>query len=342
MISEPVATVTATVRAALDQRLQVGRTLAIDLVRPIGADPDTPRPGSSDAGFRAPRVAQGTTAVAFAARWPVGSTVAAQVTATADGDRVIADVDGLPLELHWRGDDGATPTAGQTLAFRVLAVRPEIVLQRIADAVTTSGGTADPDASPRISTDAQALQAAAVLAAYGAKDDRTIRFATPLLAHDPGPTSGLDDDLADATLPRAAAASPAAGLDVLALAARPPTDPTQPFAPILFFGPAWPDQPMELIVRRQRHDDRLDDPAQDDWCGELEIDLSRIGRVAGHLSWSMQGLRLRLDVDRETSATTLADAAPELAAAFIDVRLRVSALSIGHANLGPSPGGPDG
>jgi hypothetical protein len=326
MISE----LTATVRAALDQRLSVARTLAVDLLRPVATDPDAPRPESGAATFRALPIAQGKAALAFASRWPVGSTVAARVTVTADGDRVIADVDGLPLELRWRGDDGATPALGQTLAFRVLAHRPEIVLQRLS--TSPAGDARSSDASTRISHEAQALQASAVLASYGEHDERSIHFTAPLVRDARAGASVVDFDTGP---------TPVAHGDAAAPTVRTPSDPSLPFAPVVLSGPAWRDQPVELVIRRHRRDEWLDDPTQDDWCGELVIDLPNIGRVAGHLAWSMQGLRVRLDADREVSATALADAAPELAAAFIDMRLRVSALSIGHAIQGPSSGGRD-
>jgi hypothetical protein len=301
-------------------------------VRPLSGDTDA-MPLEYEALARAIPVAQGKAALEFASRWPVGATVAARVTGTGDGNRVLAEVEGLPLDLHWRGDDGAAPSIGASLAFRVLALRPEIVLQRLPNVIAQPGSNSA-DVSTHISADAKVLQASATLAAYGVPDERTVRFATPLFA---------DPARVDATPggPAAVDASVAHGgtgstLEALATTVRTTTaDPTLPFAPVVLAGPPWRDQPMELIVRRQRRDERIDDPTQDDWCGELVIDLPHIGRVAGHLAWSMQGLRVRLDADREGSATALADAAPELAAAFIDLRMRVAALSIGHATQVP-------
>jgi len=321
MISE----LTATVRAALDRRLQVERTLGVDALRPVSAEAGTTSFERETLTHATP-VAQGKAALEFASRWPVGTTVAARVTGTGDANRILADIDGLPLELHWRGDDGAAPTVGQALAFRVLALRPEIVLQRLPNVIAPA--ESDPaDTSTHISADAKVLHASAALAAYGVADERTVRFTTPLIADRADEAAAPHEVATGETSVSHAAASAAA--ESLAAGVRATTDPTLPFAPVILSGPAWRDQPIELIVRRRRHDERLDDPTQDDWCGELVIDLPHIGRVAGHLAWSMQGLRVRLDADLETSADALADAASELVAAFTDLRMRVAGLSIG-------------
>ena len=102
------------------------------------------------------------------------------------------------------------------------------------------------------------------------------------------------------------------------------------FMPLVLQGPAWPGQPMELVVRRERKDEQFDNPALDHWCGEVLIDLPHLGRVAGHLAFSMQGLRIRLEGDDAEAVDAMSAHATELAHAMTVANLRVSALSVGQ------------
>ena len=104
--------------------------------------------------------------------------------------------------------------------------------------------------------------------------------------------------------------------------------PTIPFVPLVLQGPAWPGQTLDLLIRREREDEQLDNPALDRWCGEVVMDLPKLGRVAGHLSFSMQGLKVRLEGDDEDAVSAMADATAELAAAFAGADLRIAGLSV--------------
>jgi len=98
---------------------------------------------------------------------------------------------------------------------------------------------------------------------------------------------------------------------------------------------------MELVVRRERGDEALDNPALDPWCGDLTIDLPTLGRVSGRLAFSMHGLRIRLEGDDAATVAAMHESSALLAAAFADADLRVQSLSIGKAGSidGPSADG---
>jgi hypothetical protein len=87
---------------------------------------------------------------------------------------------------------------------------------------------------------------------------------------------------------------------------------------------------MELVVRREREDEQFDNPVLDHWCGEVLIDLPNLGRVAGHLAFSMQGLRIRLEGDDADAVDAMTAHANELAHALSAANLRVNALSVGR------------
>lgn len=193
--------------------------------------------------------------------------------------------------------------------------------------------------APHLSGDALRLQTLAGSLAPASSQGGAVRFEGPLLVIESRP---LPD--AEATRIEAAGIAPASDLVAHPLddaAIREPITPaarhsietnnTPPiFVPLVLQGPAWDGQEMELIVRRERADETLDNPALDHWCGEVVIDLPELGRVTGHLAFSMQGLRVRLDADDEASVTRLTGATAELAAAFAHIDLRVSGLSVGR------------
>lgn len=141
----------------------------------------------------------------------------------------------------------------------------------------------------------------------------------------------LDDVIVGATVARPRDATPVVGAPPRDRD-DPTSDPTMPL-PVVLQGPAWPGQPMELVVRRDRDDDAFDNPALDQWCGEIVIELPALGRIAGHLAWSMQGLRIRLDGHDAAAVASMTAATTELAAALVDADLRVVGLTVGG---GPS------
>lgn len=222
------------------------------------------------------------------------------------------------------------------LIDRLLAIDPLRPLIDPADAPRQEArrqGTRDDDdgsaASPRLSADALRLQTIAQPADEGAAPHQgtRLRFEVPLLASD----SKAPDESKPAPL----------GVTFEAETARDPTTSTLRHAgaapetpplslPLVLQGPAWNGQAIELIVRRERADEMLDNPALDQWCGEVVIDLPELGRVAGHLSFSMQGLRVRLEADEVTSVASLTAATAELAVALAGIDLRVVGLSVGR------------
>lgn len=193
--------------------------------------------------------------------------------------------------------------------------------------------------APRLSGDALRLQTLAGPLAPPSNQNSAVRFDVPLLVIESRP-------LADAKPARIDLAPIATAIDLVAhalddAAIREPATPvvrssietntTPPiFVPLVLQGLAWDGQEMELIVRRERADETLDNPALDHWCGEVVIDLPELGRVTGHLAFSMQGLRVRLDADDEASVTRLTGATADLAAAFAHIDLRVAGLSVGR------------
>lgn len=188
------------------------------------------------------------------------------------------------------------------------------------------------------SSDALRLQMLARTGALASPEGGPVRFDVPLLLIEPRPNDAKASVPAVPSSSAEARPAPPAS-DQTAARPTPSSNVRQPpesnglppaFVPLVLQGPAWIGQPMELIVRRERADESLDNAALDRWCGEVVIDLPELGRVAGHLEFSVQGLRVRLAVENEASVASLAAAAGELAAAFARNDLRVSALSIGR------------
>ncbi len=229
---------------------------------------------------------------------------------------------------------------------RMLAIDPLRAIVDPADTPRRGEQPADDPAlpgrnlpnAPRWSSDALRLQALMGSPAPAASEGGPVRFEMPLLVIESRSPSDARPAHVDAAM--AAAADLGAGA-VDDAAIREPTAPairhaietsnTPPiFVPLVLQGLAWDGQEMELIVRRERADETLDNPALDHWCGEVVIDLPELGRVTGHLAFSMQGLRVRLDADAETSVTRLSGATAELAAAFAHIDLRISGLSVGR------------
>ena len=190
------------------------------------------------------------------------------------------------------------------------------------------------------STDALRLQTLAGRFAAAPHVGGPLRFDMPLLVIDPKANDAAARASVEASTAVGLAAAESAPLGGDAAAqdastsnirhAAEPNGLAPVFVPLMLQGPAWIGQPMELIVRRERADELLDNPALDHWCGEVVIDLPELGRVAGHLEFSIQGLRVRLVADHETSVAKLTAATTELAAAFATNDLRVSGLSVGR------------
>lgn len=191
------------------------------------------------------------------------------------------------------------------------------------------------------SSDALRLQTLAGAGAPASPQGGPVRFDVPLLSIETGTKdatalattgSSLKAEVTAAATPLVAAGD-AAARDTVSSSVRNATESNglpPAFIPLVLQGPAWVGQPMEMIVRRERADDLLDNPALDHWCGEVVIDLPELGRVAGHLVFSVQGLRVRLVVEDEASVASLTAATGELAAAFARNDLRVSGLSVGR------------
>lgn len=331
-------TPTASLMGSLDPRASIARTSAVDAVRPL--DPSARDAGASFDATRMPSMPKASAAaLAFAARWPVGSDVLARVVSIAEDRRITADVDGLPIEIRWRDGDGPSPRAGEGLAFRVMAHTPQLVLQFTAHASfdAPSRMLADRDAPTQLSDDALFLQTLIdPLEDAADASDRVVRFAQPLIeTRRPGVAREHVRAMAGhvASLASDASATMHESIDHLAshvFAAKHDAGAgAMPFIPVVLSGPAWHGQAMELLLRRHARDDALDDPALDAWCGEITMDLPRLGRVAGHLALSMQGVRLRLEADDVDGAVALDAALSELAAAFADTGLRLASLSVG-------------
>lgn len=318
-------------RTALDPRLAVARANPVDALRGIG-DPGDASAQPTVARDAAVPAAPSPATQALMARWPVGTTVGARVASIPQPGRVLVTIaegrpDGegsLEVELQWDRTDGQPPRIGQDLGFRVVAHRPTLTLEPLLARDTSPLTMQGDDVAMHVSHEARVLQA---MAAGPGHDAGPVRFETPLVATSPHAASEpvvlLSHDDAHATSAQDASA---------ALVPRPSTDPAggvPPFVPILLQGPAWPGQPVELVLRRDAHDAELEDAVRDGWCGDVVIDLPALGRVTGHLSWSVQGLRVRVEADDRAGAYTLTEASPELAAALADADLRLLSLAVG-------------
>ena len=310
---------TAAVRAALDQRLQVGRTPAVDAAQPVGSGRATGVAIEVSTG--PPPVRAGV--AAFAARWPLGSLIEAEVLESTSTDRIAARIGGVRVDLPWSRVDGSRPTVGQTLAFRVVAHVPTLTLERVAVSDPSQAAN-DPDTPMRLSDNALALRAIAT--SGDAASSGAVRFGQPLF----DPTAAASTH-ADATI----LLGDASRSDVPARAAIDDLTTAWPVTlPLVLQGPAWPGQPIELVIRREPRDAAIADAALDDWCGDLVLDLPSLGRVAAHLAWSMAGLRVRLDADDGAAAGAMVGDARALIDAFDAASLRVATFSVGRLGVG--------
>ena len=229
--------------------------------------------------------------------------------------RALAD---LPIDAPQGGDvaraaaaSPGEPRAAGPMRFDVPILQVTPVADASPDTVAARGAAAAvPDAPSQRHADLPVSNTTATEAVDALAPHRAVDApATPSDA-----TNGVRDADGTPTAPSARAPDDAS--------------PTAPFAPLVLQGPAWVGQPIELVVRRERADEALDNPVLDHWCGEVVIDLPRLGRVAGHLSFSMQGLRVRIEADDDASVAALSAATAELATAFADVDLRVSGLAV--------------
>jgi hypothetical protein len=293
--------------AALDRRMAVDRTLPLDPLSPVAR-------GGRATAFADPRTAR---AAAAAARLPLGRTVTGQVLDVLDENHLLVDVESVPLALAWPQNGGPAPSIGQNIALRVLAHTPMLLFETVA--LSEPDGTTD--APTHLSPLARELQRSDGTAG------RTLRFDTPILTASvaadapPGPLDAIP-------LERIVVGTPTA---------MPPPrtndgiDPAN-FMPLVLQGPAWQGQPVEIVLRRERGDPEFESSALDQWCGELVIDLPQLGRVSGRLSWSVQGLRLRLDSEAGATVEAMNEAGRDLVAALLEAQLPVLAFSVG----GPS------
>jgi hypothetical protein len=310
--------------AALDRRLQVDRLLAVDALAPIsGADGES-RPSAPQAGPSAAAAAD-----SIAERLPLGQNVTALVVEVPSPNHVVAEIAGLVVTLAWPGRDAPAP--GGIISLRVLSHSPLLLFESALVEPPVSDET---DTPTRLSPDA-------IRAGLGTP----IRFRTPILEIEIEPIEEDGErridrpDAQDGT--KATAAHDRIALDdvIVARSARVADDraapasiaghdPTMVPTPLILEGPAWQGQDVELIVRRERADESFDNPVLDQWCGDLVIDLPSLGRVAGHLAWSMQGLRIRLEGQDRQSVSSMNAATAELARALASVDLPVLSMSV--------------
>ena len=349
-----IATRSDTLLAALDRRLQVDRVVALEPLSPPSAD-EGRAPTSGRAAPTLPLPASAGTAPAGPTRaapidgLPVGRVVVARILDVPEARQVLAGIGDLRISLAWAGGNGAVPRPGSEIALRVLAHSPALLFENVGESPVMLVGAGDGDAQTHLSPGALQLQSSA--ATNGPL--RPVPFSAPILkleaaaADDassgrpppaphatsatPSGSSALDDVLVgvvgsgiERALPEAAAASGSTGnaIDATASAALP--------LPLVLQGPAWHGQPLELVVRRDRADDAFDNAALDQWHGDLLIDLPHLGRVAGHLAWSMHGLRIRLEGRDDDSVAAMNRAAAELAAGLAQVDLPVLSLAVGQ------------
>jgi hypothetical protein len=333
---------------ALDRRLQVDRLLGIDPARPVAQSTDSPSRGPAPSPFLSPSLANDTaasmrgaaaTTAAAGETLSIGRIVTMQVVDVPSAERVVAKFGDMLIALSWPNGQAGMPRPGDAIALRVLALAPTLTLQSVPQ--DTGAAVSRSESAAPWSMDALRLQTIAGPLASSFRGSGPLRFDAPVL------TPMRDEQAASPSLPTAREAeaariaieatatgssrAPTPGIDAHPLVGNPLENSGTPaaFVPLVFHGPAWAGQPMELVIRRDRADDTLDNPALDHWCGEVVIDLPRLGRVAGHIAFSMQGLRVRLEADDDASASALSDAASELAAAFTALDLRVAGLSIG-------------
>lgn len=317
-----------------------------------------------------PSTGPSTTATRLVDRLPLGEVVSARVVAAPRPDQVVAEIGELRIAMAWPSGSGPAPRPGSDIGLRVLALRPMLLFQNVAGRMPLDeAARLATDPSPiRWSSDALRLQVTGGTPLAGGRAGGPMRFEAPMLqietefrttmrrstvgAPSPPPTPRPPDEpagpatqrtelLAEAhthiALDDVIVAREAAHVDGVATPLVPRAAPegdrgVVPFAPVVLQGPAWPGQPLELVVRRERADEQFDNAALDHWCGELSIDLPLLGRIAGHLTWSMQGLRIRMEGDGDDTIAAMNEGSVELATAFASADLRIAALSVG----GPS------
>lgn len=305
--------------SALDRRLQIDRIVALEPASVFDDASGDPATGTQPA-RSAP------TSSAYLDRLPLGQVFDARVVSAEGGD-VIAELGALRIALSWPNSGSPAPVAGAWIALRVLAHEPALLFQNVpADGAEPDD---DADAPLRLSTDARSLQSAASSGAG------TVRFTVPIVdvsashaaavasrgSTDPAPNLfAVGDPSFDRDSPAQGSVARVVTVDASVQA--------QAGLPLVLQGPAWSGQDVELVVRRERRDEAFDNPALDQWCGELVIDLPTLGRVSSHLAWSVQGLRIRLEGQEPASVASMTETATELAQALSAVDLPVIAVSV--------------
>lgn len=336
--------------AALDRRLQVDPLLAIDPLTAIArsATPPGPRSSTPTSTTNGPA----TSAATLTARLPLGEVISARIVEVPQPDHVIAEIGALRVALAWPKGNGITPQPGSDIGLRVLAHKPMLLFQSVPGEGERSGDEGH-EPQTRWSSDALRLQQP------GASPERgtgPMRFDVPILEIETVPLPGRGEshapndlrldaplpsravvdtgphtqiDLDDVIVARSTALVDGVDSPLIPRATEDGSRIPTAFVPLVLQGPAWPAQPMELVVRRERKDDQFDNPALDHWCGEVVIDLPHLGRIAGHLAFSMQGLRIRLEGNDEDAVDAMTSGAAELANTLAVANLRVSTLSVG-------------
>ncbi len=344
-----------TLMQALDRRLQIDRVLALDPLAAVSGK-DGGSGSSRSAGAASTSAADGAQQTSLAARLPLGRVVLARIVDVPDAGHVVADIERWRVSMAWPRGAGSLLRPGQDITLRVLAHKPMLLFQGVdaaGEPLDADGNAAPADAPTRWSSSALELSSRAVAmsstsaassnASSTSRDaNGAIRFTEPIIEVEIVSLAANDDVARTADAKPSVATQPTTrssttdriSLDdvIVARSASPPsTMPTSsPTMPIVLQGPAWAGQPMELVVRRERADDELDNPVLDHWCGEIVIDLPQLGRVSGHLAFSMQGLRIRLEGEDAATVAAMSAATASLAAALADADLRVQALSVGQ------------
>jgi hypothetical protein len=291
--------------AALDRRMAVDASLPIGAARAVS-------PGGRYA-VPDPRTAR---AAAAAMRLPLGRTVTGQVLDVLDENNLLVDVDHVPLALSWPASGGPQPAIGQTIALRVLAHSPILLFETVA--VPDSEGTGD--APLHLSPLARQLQRT------DASDGKPIRFDKPILRIADASTADKPRETDAIPLSRIVVGTPA---EVASRAPANGASDAAQLAPLVLQGPAWQGQEVEIVLRRDRADPAFENAALDQWCGEIVIELPQLGRVLGRLSWTVQGLRLRLEGDAGSAIEAMNEAGRELVTSLIEASLPVLAFSVG-------------
>ena len=329
---------------ALDRRLQIDRVLSLDPLAGVSGK-DSGSGSSRPTTAASTEVAQQTT---LAARLPLGRVVLARIVDVPDAEHVVADIERWRVSMAWPRGAGSLLHPGQDITLRVLAHKPMLLFQNVDASGEPLDGNGDADAAPPTRWSAGALELSSQLGA-SRNGNSVIRFSEPIIeveivALEADDSIDAGSSASVATRGAKPGATPSSTTDRIALddvivarsastTGAPPPPTTMPF---VLQGPAWAGQAMELVVRRERADDELDNPVLDQWCGEIVIDLPQLGRVSGHLAFSMQGLRIRLEGEDAATVAAMGAATASLAAALADADLRVQALSVGQ----PGAGGP--